>query len=133
MEVQYFSDEEIEENIENKKNNLAHNIKKPEKNNGYTISYITKVISKFKDDLVRKEFEMMIYCVILEDELIDFFKFKELPKGYEYTSWECDEIEKLKTFYYDDNYTYYSFELLCQHLKLFFSTPEKFYENADKF
>ncbi len=138
MEVQYFTDEEVEENIndntkEKKIGDYGINIIQPKNNNGYTIAYITKVLSKVKNDLFRREFEMMIYSIILEDELINFFKQKHLPERYDYNSLEYLELVKVKNIFDADEYVYYTFQLMCQHLKMFFVNPEKFYNDVSNF
>ncbi len=133
MEVEIFSDEDINNDANILPIPIKIDLSKPKNNSGYTIGYVTRILSNFKEGERRTEFEMMLYSIIIEDDLLDFFKFKNLQEGDDYDAWKCIEIEKIKQIYDNDIYNFYTFNLLCQNLKLFFINPEKFYYDSLKF
>ena len=98
-------------------------------NQQYTTTYIRNVLSSMKNTKQCKEMENMITSVIQHDELIKFFKTQDPPVELGYMFWDCPEMTLLKTLIEKEETetTFLNFALICRNLKLFFTSPEKFY------
>jgi hypothetical protein len=152
-EVEYFSGEE-EENIEkfekkeiiNTYDNFENEIKpiinhialkktviRPENIKGYTIAYIDSVLISVSNRGNRSEIEGLVYAVLDDPELFDFFNTQEPPIDKGYTEWDCPEMEKIRDFPETYNHTGLSFALLCRNVQLFFREPQKFFDTFVKF
>ncbi len=77
---------------------------------------------------LRSELKHLIYAIIEDDQLLNFFMFTTPPKETGYVLWDCPEMSKVKTLFTSDDETMFTFGFKCRALHMFFSNTRTFYE-----
>ncbi len=81
-----------------------------------------------KDVKLRSELKSLIYSIIDDDELLNFFMTMTPPRDKGYIFWDCPQMSKVKTLFTSDDETGFTFAFKCRALKMFFANTSQFYE-----
>lgn len=80
-----------------------------------------------KDTKLRSQLKRLIYAIIEDDSLLNFFMFVNPPNETGYVRWDCHEMTKVKTLFTSDDETMFTLGFKCRALQMFFSNTQRFY------
>jgi hypothetical protein len=135
----YYTFGMIKPDYENRVINLQVNAIKPERNDFgvYTAEdfknqrgrQIVEIVMQHsvKNLKLRSELKRLIYAIIDDDELLDFFITMSPPLKEGYIFWNCPQMSKIRKLFTSDDETMYTFSFKCRALKKFFSNTSQFY------
>ncbi len=74
-----------------------------------------------EDTQLRSQLRVLMYEIVKDDELLDFFINISPPETTGYAFWICPEMTKVHSLFTSDTETLFSFAFKCRMLKRFFS------------
>jgi hypothetical protein len=131
----------IKPTMTNSVNNMQINAIKPERNDFgvYTAEdfknqrgrQIVEIVMQHavKNLKLRSELKRLIYAIIDDDELLNFFITMSPPPKEGYIFWNCPQMSKMRKLFTSDDETIYTFSFKCRALKKFFSNTSQFYND----
>ena len=78
------------------------------------------------------QLEGVIYAILEDEELFNFFNTQDPPADKGYFKWDCPEMEKIKNLPEMADNTGFTFSLACRNVQLFFRDPQKFVDTFIK-